>query len=161
MDISRLREMIDDDLPIFFEQQLDEGANRIAAFTRRDPGDRAAFDAHWRRIRGDGRIILRAVIVADDDRVAGHVLKYERGGDAEISYWLGRAFWNRGIATAALRQFLAGVVTSRPLPARAAADNGASLRVLEKCGFVPVARQRGFSNARGEEIDEFVLKLQS
>jgi RimJ/RimL family protein N-acetyltransferase len=31
--------------------------------------------------------------------------------------------------------------------------------VLEKCGFVVTGRERGFANARGEEIDEVVLIL--
>ena len=43
--------------------------------------------------------------------------------------------------------------------ARAAADNAASLRVLAKCGFEVVGEDRGFANARGEEIDEYVLEL--
>jgi RimJ/RimL family protein N-acetyltransferase len=49
----------------------------------------------------------------------------------------------------------------RPLHARVAADNPASRRVLEKCGFVVSGHDRGFANARGEEIDELVLTLGS
>ena len=52
-----------------------------------------------------------------------------------------------------------GVVTERPLHARAAADNAGSIRVLEKCGFVVTGSGRGFANARGEEIDEVLLAL--
>ena len=37
-------------------------------------------------------------------------------------------------------------------------DHG-SRRVLEKCGFTVIAEVRGFANARGEEIDELVLRL--
>jgi RimJ/RimL family protein N-acetyltransferase len=57
-----------------------------------------------------------------------------------------------------LRELL-GVVPDRPLYARAAADNAGSVRVLEKCGFVLTGHERGFANARGEEIDEVVLTL--
>ena len=40
----RLRDIEPNDLPIFYEQQLDADATRMAAFPARD---RAAFDAHW------------------------------------------------------------------------------------------------------------------
>jgi hypothetical protein len=50
-------------------------------------------------------------------------------------------------------------VKTRPLYARAARDNFASLRVLEKCGFWIVGYERGFACARGEEIEEVVLEL--
>jgi RimJ/RimL family protein N-acetyltransferase len=46
----------------------------------------------------------------------------------------------------------------RPLYARAARDNVASLRVLEKCGFVQVGTSRGWANARGEVVDEILLE---
>jgi RimJ/RimL family protein N-acetyltransferase len=67
-------------------------------------------------------------------------------------------FWGKGIATAALSRFL-DVVTERPLFGRAAADNTASLRVLEKCVFVVTGRGKGFANARGAEVDELILML--
>ena len=50
-------------------------------------------------------------------------------------------------------------MTARPLLGRAAADNVASLRVLEKCGFVFVGESRGHSNARDAEIVEVLLRL--
>ena len=58
----------------------------------------------------------------------------------------------------ALSEFLP-VQNTRPLYARAAKDNVASLRVLAKCGFMVSGYDRGFANARGQEIDEVVLKL--
>ena len=62
------------------------------------------------------------------------------------------------MATRALAAFVGGLA-ARPLLARAAADNAASIRVLEKCGFVLVGRDRGFANARGAEIEEVVMEL--
>ena len=41
-----IRNVETSDISIFFEQQLDLEANRMAAFVRDDPHDRAAFDAH-------------------------------------------------------------------------------------------------------------------
>jgi RimJ/RimL family protein N-acetyltransferase len=151
-----LRAVIDADLPIFFVQQLDLDANYIAAFTADNPADRAAFDAHWQRIRGDASILVRTVVA--DGQVAGYIASFERWGSREVSYWLGREFWGRGIATTALRLFL-GELTARPLAARAAADNHASIRVLQKCGFTVTGHDRGFAHARGAEIDELILTL--
>ena len=45
-----LRDVVEDDLPIFFEQQLDPEANYMAAFTAKGPTNREAFSAHWNRI---------------------------------------------------------------------------------------------------------------
>ena len=64
---------------------------------------------------------------------------------------------NGRIATRAMRLFLD--TQPRPIRARAAADNAASVAVLGKLGFVEVARDRGYANARGREIDEIVLEL--
>lgn len=124
-----LRAVRDDDLSTFFQHQIDPESNRMAAFPARD---QAAFDAHWAKIRADERIILRAIEV--DGQVAGNLVSFERGGAREVGYWLGREFWGRGIATAALTQFLQ-IVTVRPLHAVLAPHNVASRRVLEKCGF--------------------------
>ena len=53
-----------------------------------------------------------------------------------IGYWVGREFWGRGVATAALAVFVAEV-KERPLHAFVAKHNVGSIRVLEKCQFVP------------------------
>lgn len=153
-----LRDVTDDDLPIFFEQQRDPDANYMAAFTSRDPTDRDAFMAHWARIRADQTIINRTVVC--DGQVAGSVASFGDFGQLEVTYWLGREFWGRGIATQALTAFLA-YQTTRPIYARAAKDNAASLRVLQKCGFVITGEDKGFANARGQEIEEYLLTLAS
>ncbi len=155
-DTVTLREMTDDDLPVFFEQQRDEEANRMAAFTPEDPSDRRVFLARWRRMREDDTVVVRTVL--SDGRVAGSVLKYEEDGRAEVSYWLGREFWGRGIATRALAALLAEI-DMRPLFARVAKDNIGSCRVLEKCGFGIVGEEKGYANARGEDVEEYVMKL--
>ena len=153
----RLRDLIDADLPLFFQHQLDPGANHMAAFTGGDPADRLAFDRHWTRIRADATITIRTILA--DNEVAGHVAKFERDCEPEITYWLGRPYWGKGIATAALREFLT-IVRQRPIYARAAKDNLASLRVLEKSGFTICGQDKGFAHARGQEIEEFILRLQ-
>lgn len=151
-----LRVVIEEDLPVFFEQQLDPEANHMAAFTVEDPADREAFDDRWRRILAAETVIIRTIVWGGE--VAGHVLSYEEGGRPEVSYWIGRAYWGRGIATRALATFLAEVNTTRPIYARVAKDNVASLRVLERCGFRVTGEDVGFANARGEEIEELLLE---
>ena len=152
-----LRDITAADLPLFFEHPLDAEANYMAAFTAPDPTDREAFMARWARILSDDSIINRAIVV--DDQVAGHIAHFEQFGQPSVSYWVGRAFWGRGVATRALSQFLQ-VVTVRPLYARAARDNRASVRVLEKCGFRVVGEDSGFSEARGEDVEELIFKLE-
>ncbi len=144
------------DLPVFFENQLDPVACQMAAFTSPDPSDRAAYNAKWTRILHDQTVMFRTVLV--DGLVAGSVLSWQHEGTYEVSYWLGRTWWGQGLATRALAEFLTQQ-THRPLQARVAADNAASLRVLQKCGFVIIGKDRGFANARGCEIEEYVLEL--
>jgi RimJ/RimL family protein N-acetyltransferase len=153
-----LREVEASDLDVLFEQQLDPEARLMAAFTAADPADRHAFDARWSRIRGDDSSLARTIVA--DGEIAGSILRWRDPAlpGAEVTYWLGREHWGRGIATAALERFLE-LAPERPIFGRCAADNVASRRVLEKNGFVVEAEERGFANARGSEIDEFLLRL--
>ena len=139
-----LREVRDEDLAVLFEQWADPVAARMAAFTPPDHMDRDAFERRWSRLRADETVMARAIVVDGD----------------VAAYWIGRSYWGRGIATAALNAFLA-VDPSRPLHARVAYDNVASRRVLEKCGFHVIATERGFARARSAEIEEFVLRLEA
>ena len=152
-----LRDVMRSDLPIFFDQQLDPDANHMAAFTAKDPSDRDAFLAHWSRILGDETITIQTILF--DGQVAGSVLSYvDEDGQLEVSYWIGKPYWGKGVATRALSAFLKHIEV-RPLYARAAKDNIGSLRVLEKCGFARIGEDKGFANARSEEIEEFILRL--
>jgi RimJ/RimL family protein N-acetyltransferase len=155
-----LRDVTEGDLSIFFEQQLDPVANQMAAFTAKDPADKIAFTAKWTKILGDGSITKKTVLF--DGQVAGSVIAFLApwSGHLEVSYWIGREFWGKGIATKALSGIL-GSLKSRPLYARVANDNLASIRVLEKCGFTVSGNDKGFANARGEEIEEVVLELKA
>lgn len=151
-----IREVAASDLEIFFRQQLDPEANRLAAFVNRDPADRPAFDAHWQKILQSPQNINRTIVAGD--QVAGHVACFPLAGHLEVTYWLGREFWGRGIATQALRCLL-GLVDVRPVFARAATDNHGSVRVLQKCGFNIIGTDRGFAKSRGQDTDEYILRL--
>src|SRR6516165_1432315 len=55
-----LRDVTEGDLPILFDQQRDPAANRMAAFTAKDPADRAAFAAKWAKILADESCLCRS-----------------------------------------------------------------------------------------------------
>ena len=156
----QLRDVIESDLPILFEQQLDPDANYMAAFTARDPTDRDAFMAHWARILNDKTTTNQTILF--NGQVAGSVACYkdEEFGEMEITYWIGKEYWDKGIATRALSKLLDHVAV-RPLFGRAAKDNVASLRVMQKCGFIICGDGKGFAYARGKEIEEYILKLEA
>lgn len=159
----RLRDIRDTDLPIFFAQMNDPEGCRMAAFTAKDPSDQAGFQAHWARNRQDPANVMRTVVgececECEGEEILGNLAVFGPPEEREVTYWIGRSYWGRGVATAALRALL-GIATERPLYARAAADNLASIQVLKNCGFVVSGSGRGFANARGAEIDEVVLTL--
>lgn len=151
-----LREVEDRDLSVLFEHWTDREAIRMAAFTSPDPDDRSSFDRRWARLRSDDSTTNKVVEI--DGRVVGHIASFDMEGHREVTYWIGREDWGRGLATRALQEFLE-VEATRPLYGRAASDNAASIRVLTKCGFHVVGEGRGFAHGRNEETDEVVLRL--
>src|SRR5215813_9744335 len=121
-----IRNVETSDISIFFEQQLDPEANRMAEFVRAAPHDRAAFDAHWKRIMDSTGTVNKTILRGEE--VAGHISCYPQEGELEVTYWLGKKHWGRGVATQALEKLLQEI-THRPLFARAAKDNIRSTRV--------------------------------
>lgn len=124
-----LRSILETDLPILFEQQLDREAVAMSGDSSKDRGE---FMRHWEGILKNKAAIARAIVYKG--RLAGHILCWKEKYEQRVGYWLGREFWGRGIASAALAEFLKEVKI-RPLYAHAAHHNLASKRVLEKCGF--------------------------
>ncbi|HEX8077123.1 MAG TPA: GNAT family N-acetyltransferase [Chthoniobacterales bacterium] len=147
-----LREVQDSDVPIFFKQQLDPDATRMAAFPSRSHD---AFMTHWAKIRTQETGILRTIVFQGE--VAGNVVYWEQAGEGKVGYWLGKEYWGKGIASAALSQFLR-IVKVRPLCAYVAKHNIGSIRVLEKSGFV-LAGEEKFSDADGTQGEELIYKL--
>ena len=78
-----LRDVVDDDLPLCFDFQLDPDANRMAAFTARDPTDREAFTAHWNKIMAEPTNSIRTIVC--DGQVVGSVSSYEACGKPEVT----------------------------------------------------------------------------
>jgi RimJ/RimL family protein N-acetyltransferase len=157
MDDVQLRDIIVEDLDIFFSHMSDPDALNMAAFTADDPSDRHAFDIHWERLIRNDAIVKKTILFKG--QVAGNIMKFEQFGNPEVTYWLGKEFWGKGIASKALTKFL-NDCSIRPLFARAAKDNLASIGVLKKCGFVLVAVEKGYANARKEEIEEVLMKIE-
>lgn len=128
-----LREVVDSDLPNFFEHQRDREAVRMAAFPSRDHG---AFMTHWAKLRREPSNIIRTIDC--DGHVAGNIGSWVADDRRLIGYWIGREYWGRGVATAAVAAFLAEV-NERPLHAFVVEQHVGSIRVLEKCGFAASA----------------------
>ncbi|MFL6170740.1 MAG: GNAT family N-acetyltransferase [Ornithinibacter sp.] len=152
-----LRALADADLDPVFAWEGDPRARRMAVFTRENPADRAAFDAHYRRILADPSVLVQAVV--HEGQLAGTIGSFSIDGEREVTYWIDPARWGRGIATEALRQLLT-LETERPLHARVAATNSASRRVLEKVGFRLVDDPPSTVTWRGVEVTELTLVLQ-
>jgi RimJ/RimL family protein N-acetyltransferase len=151
-----LRPIQDEDLDAIYEQGTDPESIRMAAFTAEDPTDRGAFIARMSRLRADPTVWNRVIDV--DGAVAGTIGSFRIDDQLEVTYWVDRTLWGKGIASAAL-QLLLAETPERPVRARAASDNIGSLRVLEKAGFRRVGVDRGFAAGRGEEIEETILLL--
>lgn len=144
------------DLEIFFQNQADEEANYMAAFTSKNPADRAAYITKWTRLLADDSVHMQTIVV--DGAVLGCVVKFVMDGDADITYALAKSHWGKGITSKAVQQFLL-LENTRPLFGRVAHDNIASQRVLEKAGFANIGINVAFANARGCEIEEFIYRL--
>ena len=80
----------------------------------------------------------------------------------ELGYWLGEAYWGRGIMTAAVRGFVpwaAATFNLRRFFAEIFESNPASMRVLEKCGFIREGVLRQHARKEGRYLDEVVYGL--
>jgi RimJ/RimL family protein N-acetyltransferase len=78
---------------------------------------------------------------------------------AEIGYWLGEAFWGRGIATEALREVTRHAIQAHGLTRVFAVPfewNPASCRVLEKAGYVAEGRLRRSAIKDGRVVDQIL-----
>ena len=155
MDEVRLREVIEDDLPILFEYQRDPEAVLMSALNARDWD---AFTTHFAKILIDETVVIRTVLF--NGEVAGTVTSFDREGVREVGYLIGKAYWGRGVATAALREFLR-LTSVRPLRAIVAKHNPASVRVLQKNGFAITGYRTAPPDDRwGEKVEEVLMRLE-
>lgn len=151
-----LREVIADDLPQFFSYLRDPGAAAMADIADDDPNDQPAFEGRWAKLLRDPQVTARTIELSEDKTVVGYVLASPDESEHRVSYWLDRAYWGRGIATAALSAFL-DQAPQRPLYARAPKHNQAAVVVLERNGFHLIGDESGYIPERGRVVDELVL----
>src|SRR5688572_21372540 len=119
-----LRDVAEDDLPIFFEHQRDPESTRMAAFASRawEP-----FALHWRKnILANDDAAKKTVVV--DGEVVGNVVSWTHDKKRLVGYWIARSHWGKGVATRALAEFLEHDAT-RPIYAWVAEHNAGSIRV--------------------------------
>lgn len=150
---SLLRDVVESDLEVFYDHQRDPEATRMALFPARD---RPAFDAHWRKVLARDDAMVKTIVY--EGEVAGNALSWEQDGRRLVGYWLGREYWGKGLATRALAE-LVEVIAARPLHAWVARSNVASVRVLEKCGFVFVEAHVEHDERLGEEVELRLYEL--
>ena len=144
------------DLDTLFQYQLDKEGGYLAAFMPKDPTDKTAYINKYTKLLSDPTVNNQTILL--DDKIVGSIAKFIIESDTEITYWIDRKFWGKGIATRALTEFLI-IENTRPIFGRVAFDNFGSQKVLEKCGFDKIGSDKGFANARQMEIEEFIYNL--
>lgn len=112
----------------------------------------------------EARELIR--VIAVDGAAAGSI-SLTRGGDvyrrsAELGYWLGEAYWGRGIMTAAVREICRLGFAQWDIVriyAEPFARNAGSRRVLEKAGFTLEGVMRSGACKNGEILDYCLYSL--
>lgn len=154
-----LREVYDDDLPIFFGYLQDPHAQSMAASTFEDYSDPQAFSSFWAKLRRNEDAFVRTITRGDGpDNVAGHISIAPDDEGLQVRYWVDRSLWRQGIATAALRSTL-DQVADRPIFAHISRSNEAGATVLLRNGFNLAGEESGFDNAKGRMIDDPIYRL--
>ena len=151
-----LRPLADADLDALFVWESDPRAVELAAFTRADPADRAAFDAHYERVRTNPENTLLAI--EEEGEFVGTIGSYTMEGEREVTYWVAPARWGHGVASRALTAFLE-IERTRPLNGRVAEHNVGSANVLIRNGFVEIGSDKGFAPGLGREVVERIFRL--
>ncbi|MGH8799195.1 MAG: GNAT family N-acetyltransferase [Casimicrobiaceae bacterium] len=140
------------------------GDDRVAATTASIPhpypdGAAAAWISTHASGRDRGMEFVYAIATAAEGTLAGAIaLRPIAGEHDNLGYWIGREYWGRGYATAATLAVAAlsfGYLDCDKLTASHLERNGASARVLEKCGFVPL---RTFTRQHRGRAETFCVR---
>ncbi|MBL7932112.1 MAG: GNAT family N-acetyltransferase [Bacteroidia bacterium] len=153
----KLRKTTKEDLEILFVFQTNEKGIWMAAFMGQDPNDKKAYMEKWAKIIENPDIRMRTLWM--ENKIVGSVVHFEMFGGTNVSYWIDQACWGKGIAIQGLKAFV-DESPIRPLYGRVAFDNYGSQKVLERCGFKQIEKERAFARARNTEIEEFVYRLE-
>lgn len=153
-----LRDVEPADLDTMFEWQSDP-ESCAQSFVK--PRSRPAFDEVWRKLfanLADPTAGARAKLILTDNTPCGSIGSFIAEGQLCVGYQVARPFWKQGIATRALATFL-NCVPNRPLHARAAARNTASIKVLLKNGFRITGTRWSAETDRYLACDEIIFVL--
>ncbi|MDR0505501.1 MAG: GNAT family N-acetyltransferase [Dysgonamonadaceae bacterium] len=109
--------------------------------------------------------IQRAIVV--DNKAVGGIGAFPKTDveriTAEIGYWLGEEYWNKGIVTQAVREFTEYIFLNLPEILKICAPvfdfNLASQRVLQKAGFESEAILKQAAIKNGKIIDLYYYSL--
>ncbi len=154
-----LREVWDDDLPIFNEYLRDPQSQAMAASTFVDYTDTQGFNSYWSKLRNNDEATVRTITLASaPEEVVGHIAIAPGNHGLQVSYWVAREHWGQGIATSALRAMLAEV-SDRPIFANIARINEPGAAVLQRNGFNRAGNDSGFDAAKGRMIDDVIFRL--
>ena len=151
-----LRDLDDDDLDAIYEMMRDRESVAMAAFTAEDPDDRDACDEWIGRQRAAAGV--SCFVVTENGGFAGTAAAFTIDGDREVSFWIARHAWGRGVATEALRHLMSRE-PERPLFARAATHNVGSIAVLTRVGFTEVSRNVAYAPGVRRDVEEIVFTL--
>jgi hypothetical protein len=97
-----LRPLEDRDLDTIYQQVTDPESVRMAAFTAEDQTDRRAFLNRMSRLRADTSVSYRVIDV--DGAIAGTIASFRIDNQPEVTYWVDRTQWGKGIALAPERR---------------------------------------------------------
>jgi RimJ/RimL family protein N-acetyltransferase len=126
---------------------LTDAERYITAASKRRPATHYAIEVDGQAAGGIGYAMR-----SDVERIS-----------AEIGYWLGAAFWGRGVMTEALtavtRSAFAENVDLRRVFAVPFAWNAASIRVLEKVGYQLEGRMRQSAVKDGQIVDQLLYAM--
>lgn len=120
---------------------------------------------NWLNYIVDARPVVNLVIEVDGELAGGigvDLKQGERRKTAHMGYWLGKPFWGRGIMPEATGLFVKYIFDNFDIVRIETGvyhPNTASMRVLEKCGFVTegIGEKAIFKN--GELYDEHLYAL--
>ncbi len=152
-ELIQLRPVVRGDLRTLFLMQQDEAGNRLAGTK---PRSWEAFAERWEEVLIDPRVTARAIVVGAEILGAINVIPDDFG--TWLGYWIEREHWGRGVASTAVRLMLEEV-SQRPIFARVATHNPASLRVLTRNGFVEIERQHRPATERFVACEVITLRL--
>jgi len=158
--IVTLRNFIDTDANLLILYLNDDNVTKY--ITDAIPQPYTESDAHWwinnfrdseyiKAIEYEGRLV---------GCISANKGDYEYSCGAELGYWIGSAFWNKGIATEAIRIFSKLLLKNTQLVrlfVSVVSDNIASIRVLEKNDYCHEGILKKASFKNNQYYDEYLL----